>query len=94
MADFYGGFHARKVANVLDDLISKAAKAGELTHLSLIPSWGKGGAVTWRASRSFAAGGHAFGEAADPVSALLTCLKTKPEAPRKAAKAKPDPDFG
>jgi len=57
----------------LEDLIRAAAKRGKLMHLSIIGSWDKGtSGVTYKAS--YRGGGVCFGEAADPVDALVDAL--------------------
>jgi hypothetical protein len=62
----------------LEDLIRDAAKRGKLTHLSIIGSWSKvSNGVVYKAY--YRDGGVCFGEAADPVNALVDAL-TDPTA--------------
>jgi hypothetical protein len=62
----------------LEDLIRDAAERGKLTHLSGIGSWNKSNnGVTYKAF--YRSNSVCFGEAADPVDALIDAL-TDPAA--------------
>lgn len=71
----------------LEDVIRAVARAGELTHLSVIAAPRKGGFV-FSASVRGATGATAHGDDADPVKAILAAL-----SPKKKGKTD-EPDFG
>lgn len=60
----------------LEDRLRSLANAGELTHLSIIPTAGKGpGGIVYSASYSPASQwGHGTGRDPDPVKAILQAL--------------------
>ena len=61
----------------LEDRLRILANAGELSHLSIIPTAGKGpGGVVFSASYSPASNwGHGFGRDPDPVKAIIAALE-------------------
>lgn len=76
----------------LEEVIRDLAARGELTHLSLTPR-GKGFSASFGAASP--AGGYGFGEAADPVDAILNAIETVKLKRRAVVRpsAKPDKAF-
>lgn len=69
----------------LESRIRALANAGEITHITLAPTWPKKGEpLQWQAAyRDAVSPGYRIGIARDPVDALMECLKSAPVQRKK-----------